>query len=319
MKISLQTRGVIDVLGAKEGCKLLKECGFEAVDWALDMDLYSHDIEKGRYRDNIFEKELPEILDYYKEVLEELKNNDLTITQAHAPFPVYMIEYGEEFFDYMIEILNKCILLCDAVGCKNLVVHGISLSEQERRINDEDIDRINDKLYTSLIPTLNQTSVTVCLENLFRTTKNIKNQIYLVGGHCANAHEAVEEIDKLNTLAGKECFGLCLDIGHLQLSKQDIRKYTKIVGKRIKALHIHDNDGIVDLHLAPYTGTVDWQNFYTALKNIGYDGDLSFETFRQIQEPFCDRDMMKPWLNLIASCGRFFKSKIESGNKENLM
>ncbi len=312
MKISVQTDGIIDVLGAKAGCKLLKECGFEAVDWGLGSGLRSRDIEKGQYANNIFEKEISEILDYYKDVLEELKNNDLVITQAHAPFPAYVIDFGEKFFDYMIEILKKCILLCDRVGCKNLVVHGVSLPETEKRLNFDDIDKINDKLYTALIPTLQQTNVTVCLENLFRTTRNVKKQIYLVSGHCANAYEAVETIDKLNALAGKECFGLCLDIGHLQLSKQDVRKYTKVVGKRIKALHIHDNDGAVDLHLAPYTGTVDWQNFYTALKDIGYKGDLSFETFRQIQQPFCDREMMKPWLNLIAACGRFFKSKIEN-------
>lgn len=310
MKTIIESRGIIDFLGAKEGCKIIKECGFDGIDWSIEMDLYAHDVEKGQYRNSIFEKELPEILEYYRDVLQELKNNGLEISQAHAPFPAYIVDFGEEFFDYMIEILKKCILLCDAVGCKNLIVHGISLKETEKRINHDDIDRINDKLYSSLIPTLQQTQVRVCLENLFTKTENIKRQIYLVNGHCSNPYEAVIMIDKLNALAGKECFGLCLDIGHLQLSKQDIRKYTKILGKRIKALHIHDNDGIVDMHLAPYTGTVDWQNFYTALKDIGYDGDLSFETFRQIQEPFCDREMIKPWLTFIGSCGKFFRKKI---------
>ena len=315
MELSIQSRGIIDVFGAKEGCKLIKECGFDGIDWSLDMDLYCHDIEKGQYRNSIFEKEIPEILDYYHDIIEELKKNELKILQAHAPFPIHLIDLGEEFFEYMIEIVKKCILLCEAVECKNLVVHGISLSETESRINFDDIDKLNDRLYMSLIPTLQQTNVTVCLENLFRTTKNTKNQIYLVGGHCSNPYEAVAMIDKLNKLAGKECFGLCLDVGHLQISKQDIRRYTTILGRRIKALHINDNDGVIDLHLAPYTGTVNWQNFYTALKAIGYDGALNFETFRQIQAPFCDKEMIKPWLQLIASSGKFFETKISNNFK----
>ena len=310
MKICVQTRGIIDVFGPQEGCKIIKESGFEGIDWNIDLDLYANDIKKGNYRGSIFEKELSEILEYYGDVLQELKNNGLIISQAHAPFPAYLIELGEEFFDFMIEIFKKCILLCDAIGCKNLIIHGISLSEEEKRLTHDDIQKLNKKLYVSLISTLQQTNVIVCLENLFTTTKNIKNQIYLVNGHCANPHEAVEIIDKLNALAGKDCFGLCLDIGHLQLSKQDIRAYTRVVGTRIKALHIHDNDGKVDLHLAPYTGSVDWQNFYTALQDIGYQGDLSFETFRQIQEPFCDREMIIPWLQLIGACGKLFKKKL---------
>ena len=62
---------------------------------------------------------------------------------------------------------------------------------------------LNDKLYTSLIPTLLKTNVTVCLENLFGGAGGI------ISGVCSNPHEAVEMIDRYNALAGKECFGLC--------------------------------------------------------------------------------------------------------------
>ena len=41
--------------------------------------------------------------------------------------------------------------------------------------------------------------------------------------------------------------------------------------------HIHDNYAAGDLHLPPYTGSVDWSDFIAGLKTIGYDGDINYE------------------------------------------
>ena len=51
-------------------------------------------------------------------------------------------------------------------------------------------------------------------------------------------------------------------------------------------LHIHDNDGISDLHQIPFTFTrsrenrpsTDWEGFVRGLRAAGYQGVLSFET-----------------------------------------
>jgi sugar phosphate isomerase/epimerase len=49
------------------------------------------------------------------------------------------------------------------------------------------------------------------------------------------------------------------------------------LGSRLKALHIHDNGGIYDDHTAPGFGNVKFNEFCTALKEIGYDGDFVYE------------------------------------------
>ncbi len=74
------------------------------------------------------------------------------------------------------------------------------------------------------------------------------------------------DMDKLNEMAGEECFGLCFDVGHLNIVHGSITDYVTKLGSRINALHIHDNDMNGDLHLAPYTGTVRWVDLYTSLK-----------------------------------------------------
>ena len=66
-----------------------------------------------------------------------------------------------------------------------------------------------------------------------------------------------------------------------------------------------------DKHLAPFTGSVNWNLFTKCLKDIDYSGDLSFETFAQVTVAFnYDPDLVKPWLKLIADTGKVFKKKI---------
>ncbi len=304
MKIAIQSGKTASEIGFEKACKAFAEAGFEAIDWNLDTSLPGKYINDGTYRGNcIFEKELDEILEYYKDELAAIKNNGLTISQAHAPFSPNIIR-DEETFDYMIEIYKKMILFCDRVGCKNLIIHGTTLTKKDRINTPETIYAFNDKQYRSLIPTLLQTNVTVCLENLFAGAGGI------VFGVCSHPQEAVCEIDRLNALAGKECFGLCLDTGHLNLLKLDCRCYIPILGNRIKALHIHDNDGMTDQHKAPYTGTINWRDFYTEMKKIGYGGDLSFETFKQTSIEVIDEELLIPWLKMIHEIGVHFRNKI---------
>ena len=306
MKISVQTGGIIENFGTKETYALIKEAGFEAIDWNID-HAWDPAIIWGKHQlplGNIFEKELHEILEYFREELDAIKENGLKITQAHAVMPATHT-YIPDLFPYFIENCKNCIRLCNAVGCQRLVVHGVCMDNALLDLTAEDIDEMNRQLYESLIPVLKDTDVMVLLENLFSWDNGP------VEGHCQNGKEAADFIDYLNEKAGKEAFGFCWDIGHSKLLGKDFRKFTSALGHRIKALHIHDNDGVNDKHLAPFTGSVNWDMFIKCLKDIGYSGDLSFETCTQITTAFkFDPDLVKPWLKLIAETGNIFKKNI---------
>lgn len=307
MKISVQDGGIVDFFGVEKGYKMIAEAGFEGIDWNINNDAPGQYIRNGTICGNtIFEKPLDEVLAYYKPKIDEIKKNGLEISQAHAPFPSWTPEHPE-VLDEMIEIQKRCIELCDAVGCKYLVIHGVTLTEIDSENTPESIEAVNIKLYESLIPTLLKHNVTVCLENLF------SSKGCLIEGCCSNPHEAVKYIDTLNQKAGREVFGLCLDTGHLSLLRKNFRSYIKTVGNRIKALHLHDNDAVSDAHLMPFTGVIDWNYFCNSMKEIGYDGDLSFETFAQARrvEKF-DPELVPELLRWICLNGKSFKKKIEA-------
>ncbi len=89
-----------------------------------------------------------------------------------------------------------------------------------------------------------------------------------------NPYDLIEIVDRV----GSDKLQLCIDTGHLHLNHQfDMGDVVRDMGSRLKALHVHDNDGIDDLHTLPYMGHIDWKNFVDALYDIGYDGVFTYE------------------------------------------
>lgn len=313
MKICIQTGDVIDRIGAKKGYALFKKTGFESIDWNLDHALriapknYDEFMQNKEYIGTcIFEKSLDAVIKHYADELAIIKKNGLEINQAHAPFPAYFVGYPE-FFDYYIEIVKRNIEYCDYIGCKYLVVHGISTVPTIEDMDFKTVTKLNYRLYRSLIPTLKNCKTTkVCLENLFGWCYG-----HATEGVCSNPHEAIEFIDTLNAETGKEAFCICLDTGHLNLLNKNFNTYIRLLGNRIKCLHIHDNNAIFDQHLMPFTGNIDWKSLCNALKEIGFKDDLSFETFAQANHFLdFDEELVCDCLSLICKIGNNFKNKI---------
>lgn len=97
-----------------------------------------------------------------------------------------------------------------------------------------------------------------------------------------------------------------------------MEKFITTLGHRLKVLHIHDNDGIGDLHQIPFTFTktrenqpsTDWDGFIRGLKAIRFGGVLSFET-APVLTAFPEA-MKEDALGLIAKIGEYFAGEIQS-------
>lgn len=319
MKISVQTGDLDFDFGVEEAYRVIREAGFEAVDLNIDHAWSFGKLKAAQeFRDLcIFEKSMPEILEHYKPELDSIRKNGLTITQAHAPFAPYDVG-RTDILAYATEIYKKCVVFCGLIGCKNLIIHGISYKQSEPAdMHVEDVRELTVNMYRALIPALAETRkgegvpVTVCLENLFSRYDDLGRGFR--EGSCADPYEAAGMIDMLNAEAGFEGFGLCLDTGHLNLLRRDFRVYVPILGKRIKATHIHDNFQINDQHLMPYAGNICWEEFLRTMREAGYEGDLSFETFAQYQTKRVPKVLIPDFLRLIAKIGRYFADRIGNG------
>lgn len=276
MKISIQTGSLPEQFGIEQGYRMIAEAGFESIDWNVDHAIAYSTIKELRYRNNcIFEQSLDDVLRSYDQELNAIRKNGLEIGQAHSFFPNYVTGHPE-VTDWAAKVHCRVIEFMAAVGCKYLVIHGIGLAPDDKANTAADIEALNYRLYEPMIDTLLQHDVTVCLENAFTARPG-----QYLEGHCADPHQTAAQIDRLNALAGREVFGLCVDSGHLNLLGKDFRTYGPAVGRRLKVLHLHDNAGNRDAHMAPLTGSIDWRAFLDTLAAMDYRGNLSLETFAQ--------------------------------------
>jgi len=68
-----------------------------------------------------------------------------------------------------------------------------------------------------------------------------------------------------------------IDTGHAQLAKIDMLAVQQALGSRIKAYHIHDNDGKMDGHQRIRTGVIDWKRFAEGVRLYTPDANLVME------------------------------------------
>ena len=151
--------------------------------------------------------------------------------------------------------------------------------------------------------------VTVCLENLKTGMAPI------LEGFCSNPYYAAMLVDDLNREAGREAFGLCLDTGHLILTRRDFRHWISVVGKRLKVLHMNDNDEQNDKHQIPTQGRIRWDHICDTLREIGYSGDVGIEVFTMnVLKANITPEMLLAQMRFTASIGKLFRNRILGEN-----
>lgn len=306
-KIGIQAVGTIKQPDIEMGYRLIKEAGFDCVDFNFDEYLNCNDTNAGIVND-IFDRPMEEMWVDFEKHVKMAQKYGLTFEQMHAPFPT--LQWGkEEINKKTLRIANNCIELCARMGGHYIVIHPVTLAYEHSKQEEHDF---NIKMYKGLIATAKRTHQIICLENMFE-----QQGYHLVEGICSDFTEAAAMIDELNETAGEEIFGFCYDVGHANILGKNLYQSVLTLGDRLKVLHIHDNDGVSDLHTMPYTFarswgglSTDWEGFLKGLKEINYQGVINFETCRLMQG--LPEELHPAALRLQADMGKYFSKKIEA-------
>ena len=304
LKIGVQSAGWYDNEKPLESFEFIKSCGFEAVDFNIDHYLSPGKLAKEGLMPTFFDRSTEEILEFFTPLKEAAEQTGVAITQMHAPFPCWYPE-KDDVNEYIAMALDKCFAVCEYVSCPAVVVHPAGAPS---RFTEWEY---NLAFYRGLIPTIRKyKGVKICLENIFFTRPN-----RLIEGRFEVAEDAVKMIDLLNEEAGGDYFGFCLDVGHANLTRRNIRDFINVLGHRLTILHIHDNNGMDDQHIVPYSCLAnnashicDWDGFVEGLRDIGYSGELAFETFRIFSA--YPAPVHREVLQLISAIGRYWRDRI---------
>lgn len=289
---------------------LIAKAGFTAIDMAMGGGVNTRNLDCECKC--IFEKSIEEVKEYYKEHIAAIRKYGLFVTQGHARQPAYAAG-NPEVIEYYIRIYKRTIEFCGYIGCPRLVIHGVDYKFDDTVDSPEQINRLNRHLFASLIPELLRYNVMACMENLYVPKYKTGTNGLFIEGPASDPTATALLIDELNEQAGREVFGICLDTGHMHLVRKDARTYIPILGKRIKALHLSDNNCTCDAHLVPLAGNAEWDSICEALKSAGYCGDINFELdvhFNTIRA--FDPDLVLPWLELTHKTGVVFQKRIQN-------
>lgn len=176
---------------------------------------------------------------------------------AHAPLALDLGNFFEPVRRLWLEHSRKIIKMAEKIGIEKINFHAN---------------------YSSLI-IKNAALKKLILENHVRSFKVLTATAskYNVQILVENTHESLR--DFVHIAKGKNLF-VTLDVGHAFMHGGDalIKRYIKTF-PNISHLHVHDNNGKRDEHLAIGQGKIDFPLLVMELKRSGFDGTTTLEVF----------------------------------------
>ena len=236
--------------------QLYREAGFHSIDFntaPVTIPLYTEP-----------ETEMERLL---AGIRQEIEDAGLAVHQVHGPWcwpPVK--DQTPDGRLIRAEEMKRSMRMAKLLDCDKWVVHPImpNLIRDIPEGTAENTWQLNVEFMGWLLDYAKQIDVTICLENM---------------PHRNFSMAKPEKVLELAQLMNDPHFAVCLDTGHVATQEElQVADQIRMLGDKLQAIHVHDNDGLKDQHLWPGQGVVDWKEAAKALREIGYQGVFSLET-----------------------------------------
>ena len=278
-------------IGLAKNIDLMKQAGFTAYDIGLHAG--HQDVLNPYFLGDDYAEKAHQLKEFSDKI-------GLPCNQAHAPFGS---QYGDATTNTkLFQLTVRSMEIASILGAKGIVVHPMQFLFYPYYIKE--LKEINYRFYSDLLPYAEKFGITIYTENMWNEQQNNK---HIIPSTCAWAEEFCEYIDMMKSPYMKGC----LDVGHCALTGENLTRIITMMGAaRLAALHIHDVSPVSDSHTLPYTQSVNFEEMITALKTIGYKGDITFES-GNFERNFPE-ELYLSALRLTADVGHYFKSRLEA-------
>lgn len=265
MNIICAPQGIVDIKHPGQGIADISKAGFGRI--LFDLSLAC---PQGKLEDSVsLDGHLQSLNESMKQVLDQCEIKALQCTLAMAPYPKRNTK-REDLNDLLEKLAQESIDICGRAHCRYLIVRPLTAG-----IADADLWEVNRAYYLRLAERAGRAGVQILLENQCKDFNG-----HLIRGLCCDGRQAARWVDALNEAVGEERFSFCLDVGVCNLCGQNMYDSITVLGNRLKAVILRDNDGNSDSALLPFTSApqgqsqTDWLNLIRGLREIGFDGEL---------------------------------------------
>ena len=256
MKTSMNLACGIVRFGEKKAIELYKKAGFTGFDFSFGAFL-DYDREKKKYAPiadhPLFGKNS---VSYARELRRIADDCGIPCLTAHAPHP----SDGAGMDEY----LKRSLELTEILGGEIVVIHPCCRADLDTNLD----------FYRELLPIAKAHGVRIACENMWDWNHSPEVD-HAFPCACSTHENFLAHLEGV----GDDALVACLDIGHAEMRGLGTSSVlmANTLGKRIRMLHIHDNDMWHDDHAAPFTGRIDYAPIMRALKAVGYAGDITLE------------------------------------------
>jgi sugar phosphate isomerase/epimerase len=242
-------------IGYEESIQRCKNAGFSVLD--LNMCAMIH---------NKTEMNGPDWKVALYRIKEAAEKVGVEFCQSHPPYLPGNKLYpaGSEEETFFNEITRRSLIASSVLGVKTAVFHPLT----EMSLNEHSMEanlRLNHQVYDPIMEQAAKLNVNLAFENMFDANGRRSFGV--------TAEELIELADSYNDPR----VGVCWDIGHANRVYASQLRPIRLLGKRIIALHVDDNQGLADDHLLPFLGNIDWKSIMPLWNEIGYKGDFVYE------------------------------------------
>lgn len=200
-----------------------------------------------------------------EQALQDAAELDIPIIDCHLPFFGEKLNLEPEFAEICVKQIYTGIDMAKILGVKHSVLHPNAYTVAVRNFNEE---KTYDQVMAHLSPIAEYAAkqgVGIAIENTRLVPGILQSHRYCQGP---------EELCKVADALG---FDVCWDFGHANIAGCKQSEALAYIGKRLKAVHVNDNNGANDDHTAPFMGNVDWVDAMHGLALAEFDGPLNYE------------------------------------------
>ena len=265
-----------------ERIKFIKETGFTEIDFGLnESDLLEENAEKT-----------------FAAKADMAAAAGLKIRYSHLPF-VYPKDDDAEAWERFRKASMIGIKVSKSFGVDCTVIHPGSV---RRRDYDHDAER---KYAVEFLTPYCDEAAKVGLDLVFENMRGPGlSGPWEIRRFCTETNDLISLADEFGC-------GICWDTGHGNISGQYQYNSIMKIGKRLRELHINDNFAEDDVHIAPFLGTVPWDEVARALHDVGFKGSLNLElecTKRPVP-------LQKAYADYVIASARLLRDMIQTAGK----
>lgn len=255
--------------GDFEALDIAKRIGADAVDFNLDGDANDY-----RNPDSIYSKGEDAIREYYTAVRAHAEELGLIISQTHGKLPGFRNIPEEDAA--LVENSRLDCLTTACLGAPTCVIHNATTIFLGPDADPKLMRQLSFDLFTQILPFARQYGVRIATETFGDAT----------GRGCVDFFGDIREFlmayNRVKAIGDNAAyFTICADTGHsnkaTRYGNPSPADVIRMCGADVTVLHLNDNDTFTDQHKMLFTGTIDWDDVFDALDEIGYSGVYNME------------------------------------------